>query len=118
MDNFTLQDKLSKDEIESNLEDWYNAIEGSIKNQIPTINKIKETKPISSPLLRFRQHQYIHLQNQAKIIGWDINSYNYYRRLKTALEVESREIKNKNWEDTMIFTANKYKEPKFFLESN
>lgn len=41
-------------------------------------------------------------------------SHNHYRRLKLALEEEKKEIKNKNWQDKMLHTADKYKDSREF----
>lgn len=48
MENITLQEVMSKDEIEDKLGQWYKVIEDTINSQIPTINQIIEHKPILS----------------------------------------------------------------------
>lgn len=40
MENITLQEVMSKDEIEDKLGQWYKVIEDTINSQIPTINQI------------------------------------------------------------------------------
>lgn len=67
---------------------WYTTIETAITNTIPTKDTNTEQKPITSAHLRYIQHKYTQLQHQAKVQGWDKNTYNYYKTLKIALQEE------------------------------
>lgn len=82
MNNINTTDNMNRQEIDDKLTKWYEAIESTIDNKIPTTNKIIEHKPISSPHLRYIQHKLKQLQLQTNITGWSIDTYNYYKTLK------------------------------------
>lgn len=111
--NINHQDNLLKD-VDRKLNQWYNATETAINNNIPTKSQVIDQKPITSAHLRYIQHEYKQLQQKANITGWNINTYNYYKTLNTALKQETEEIRDKKWENVIKRAVEKYKDPKTF----
>lgn len=114
INNININNNLSIQEIDEKLELWYNSIETTIANNIPSITQVTEYKPISNPHLRYIQHMYNQLQLRANTSGWTIENYNYYKILRIALKQETEVIRNNNWEELLTRIALKYKNPKTF----
>lgn len=109
-----LNEHLTKEEIDNKIQEWYSKVEAAIHNNIPKKNTQTLRKPITSPLLRQVQHQYKELLNEANMQGWGRIQYYRYRMLKVMLKNESDRLYNKNWEDLIKQTAEKYKDPPAF----
>lgn len=109
-----INESMTKEEIDSKVQLWYDNIEKAIKHNIP--KKCTQTiyKPITSPLIRQIQFQYKELINEANLRGWGRLQYYKYRMLKVLLRNESERLSNKNWEDLIQQTASKYTDPPAF----
>lgn len=96
LNDMTVQDNLLHEEIDSKLGQWYKIIETNMRNNIPTQTQVIDQKPITNAHIRYIQHQYRQLQQQAERTGWNIDKYNYNKVLKIKLKQETEQIKNQN----------------------
>ena len=117
MNNMEITDNMTSDEIDRALNSWYNTIESAMNQTMPTIAQTTTQKPITSPLLKYIQHQHTLLQQMSQIHGWTYQNYCRHRMLKTMLGNESKRIRNQNWTNIMEKTALRYKDPKSFWKN-
>ena len=114
INNIVITDNMTPVHIDTAIETWYNAIQTGMNISMPTIRRETTQKPISSPLLRYIQHQHQQLLQASQTHGWSLQNFLRYRMLKIMLKNETRNIKNDNWKSTLERTALKYNDPKAF----
>lgn len=108
---------MSTDEIDTALNEWYKGVEAAMNQSMPTTTTEILQKTITSPTLRYIQHQFRQLHQMSLIHGWNTQNYYRYRMLRTMLKNEVQKIKENKWKSLMEKTALNYKDPKVFWKN-
>ena len=105
---------LTKVELDTQLDAWFEIIETSIRNFIPTkVTNIK-LKPITSPLLKQLLHRFEGIKQQSLAAGWNRVHFTRYKIIQTLIQLECRRISSNNWKKCIMRAAAKYTDPKQF----
>lgn len=78
-DNMNIPQYMTKDQIDERLNTWYQAIEESAKKNIPLKTRQVTHKPITSPRIRFIQHNCNELKKNSTLQGWTMQDYCRYQ---------------------------------------
>ena len=109
-----LPNNLHFTQIDTHLNKWFNSIETAMEKHIPTRTTHTVQKPITSSLLKQLIHRYEQIKQDSLVSGWSRMHYNRYKIIQTLMQYECKRIYNHNWQQTIVKTATKYKEPKEF----
>lgn len=105
---------MSKENIDEELNKWYEMIEDGMINNIPKKTTHTTHRPITSPKLRYFQHEYQQLQLRTQTQGWNIEQYQRYKRIQYKIKEECERIRNANYTERLTTITDSYKDPEKF----
>lgn len=110
----TFTNPATLEEIDQEINSWYNTILTATNNHIPTTHHRTLPTPQHSHHTKLVMVQFNNLRAYAETHGWTRQLYRRYRRLHQRLQEELTKDANTQWSDTIIQTTLQYRDPETF----
>ena len=102
------------EEIDNEIDTWYNNITQAINTHIPKTTNRPLTGTTPSHTTQLIIQQYNALTQHAQNNGWTLQHYRHYKQLQRTLQHNMQQEQNTNWANTLTQLANSHPDPETF----